>query len=293
MHSASPLLTGMLLFIGACTRAPARDPLLLGGQPAGGPADTELFPTPPPLSPLVEYAVVMVPAGDTLPVRQQAGSSGSEVARLQPDARPLRVTGVTSLLGSSVWVEVELPGGGKGWLRAWNLTEARSPEQVCSDPRLAPVLDDFLKAGRASDPLALRRTVSPWRGLAVRLDARGGELRFAPESIADLFPEESRLDWLTRPEAGAGDTGSFARDVAEPLAAAVEVRPPVCGELPAGQTAVAPEWPTEYANLNFVAFHSPAAPIGSEFVWDTWAVGFDYAGGVPYVAVIIHYQGEI
>lgn len=291
--SACPLAVGVLALAAACTRAPARDPLLLNGQPGAGPDDSESFPQPPPLSPLVEYAVIMVPAGETLTVREQAGSSGSEVAQFEPDQRPVQVTGVTSQLGSSVWVEVDLPDGGKGWMRAWNLTEARTPEQACSDPRLASTLDQFLQAAQAGDPLALRHTVSPWRGLAVRLDARGGEVQFAPESLGDLFSENTQIDWLARPEAGAGDTGSFPRDVVDPLAAALKALPPVCGELPAGETAFSPEWPSEYANLNFVAFHAPADPTGSEFVWNTWAVGFDFAGGVPYVAVIIRYHGEI
>ncbi|GEM_PF-3540852 len=291
--SVSPWVVAVLALAAACTRAPARDPLLLGWQQPGDSSAPESFPQPPPLLPQVEYAVVMVPAGETLPVREQAGSSGSEVARLQPDQRPVRVTGVTSLLGSSVWVEVELPGGGQGWMRAWNLTEARTADQACSDPRLFSTLDDFLQAGKAGDPLALRRTVSPWRGLAIRLDAGGGEVHLAPESLGDLYPEASRIDWLARPEAGAGASGSFTRDVVEPLAAAVKALPPVCGELPAGESAVTPEWPSEYANLNFVAFHAPADPTGSEFIWNTWVVGFDYAGGVPYVAVILRYQAEI
>jgi len=290
-HWLSLLLAGSLVLVG-CTRAPTRDPLLLSGQqPAGTP---EALPgQPPPLSPLVEYAVVFVPDGEVLPVREQAGPSGKEIAQLGFDQRPLRVTGVTSMLGSSMWVEVELPGGGTGWIRAWNLTEARTPAQACADPRLAATLDAFLRAGAAGDADALRRTVSPGHGLAIRLDARGGEVLVAPAVVDTLTAADAQMDWLTRPEAGVATEGRFASDVIEPLRAVVESQSPVCAQLPSGETAVIPEWPNEYRNVNYLAFHVPADPTGSEFGWDTWAVGFEYVAGAPYVAVIIHYQGEI
>ena len=291
--STWPIFVGIVALGAACTRAPTRDPLLLGLQPAAMEEDADPNFQLPPISSMAEYAVVLVPAGETLAVRDQAGTSGNVVAELSSDQRPIRATGVTSQLGSSVWVEIELPGGGRGWMRAWNLTEARTAEQICSDPRVASTLDNFLQAGEAGDPAALRRSVSPWRGLAIRLDAEGGEVRFLPESLGTLFSPETPIDWLARPEAGAEGAGSFPRDIVAPLAAAVRAVPPICGELPAGETTTPPEWPAEFANLNFVAFHSPADPTGSEYVWDTWAVGFDYAGGAPYVAVIVHYQGEI
>jgi hypothetical protein len=289
-HGLGLLLAASLALMG-CTRAPARDPLLLPGQLAGPPeAQSD---QPPPLSPLVEYAVVYVPDGEALPVREQAGPSGREIAQLQPDERPLRVTGRTSMLGSSMWVEIELSSGGTGWIRAWNLTEARTPAQACADPRLAAALDAFMSAAEDRDAEALRRTVSPWHGLAVRLDARGGEVLTAPIAVGTLTAGEAQLDWLTRPEAGLATEGQFVSDVIEPLRAVVASQSPVCAQLPSGETAVVPEWPREYRNLNYLAFHEPAAPTGSEFGWDTWAVGFEYVGGAPYVAVIIHYQGEI
>ncbi|MCJ7513273.1 MAG: SH3 domain-containing protein [Anaerolineales bacterium] len=292
-HAWLIVVLGLVAASVGCTRAPARDPLLSGWQDRAPAEGADSIPELPSLSPLIDYGVVLVAEGDTLPVREQAGSSGVEIARLLPDQRPVRVTGRSSLLGSSVWVEIGLPGGGTGWAPAIHLTEARTSDEVCSDPRVADTLQRFLRAGEAADLGALGGAVSPWRGVAIRLDGRGGEVHIAPGELATLLASAKPIDWQTRPEAGSDTTGSFAQAILQPLAKAVQSVPAVCGVLPAGQTAIAPAWPTEYANLNYLAFYTPAEPAGSEFGWDTWAVGFDYAGGDPYVAVIIRYQGEI
>ncbi len=248
---------------------------------------------PPPLSPDVDYAVVLVPGGEYLPVREQAGSSGNEVAHLASDQRSVRVTGKTSQLGSSRWVEIQLPGGGHGWVPALNLTESHPAGEACSDPRVIDAIQRLLTAGEANDAALLRGAVSPWHGLAIRLDARGGELQFAPDALELLFQTSQPVDWLIRAESGIATSGVFQQDILHPLSDAVGRDSPACSIIPAGRTAVEPLWPDEYANFNFLAFHTAADPTGSEFGWHTWVIGVEYAGGEPYVGVIIRYQGEI
>jgi hypothetical protein len=60
----------------------------------------------------------------------------------------------------------------------------------------------------------------------------------------------------------------------------------------AGGTTGLLTWSVEYANLNYMALFR-AAPAGEEMNWRTWAVGIDYVGGVPYIAVIVQYAWEI
>jgi hypothetical protein len=44
--------------------------------------------------------------------------------------------------------------------------------------------------------------------------------------------------------------------------------------------------------MNYEALYR-AAPAGDEMNWRTWVVGFDYVGGVPYIASVVQYAWEI
>jgi hypothetical protein len=59
-----------------------------------------------------------------------------------------------------------------------------------------------------------------------------------------------------------------------------------------GSSSEASEWPRQYTNLNLLSFHR-AAPSALSLNWRTWAFGFEYVDGAPYVAVMVQYRGEI
>jgi hypothetical protein len=88
----------------APTRTPGPTFIAISGDPTGHP-----------------YAVVWVPAESSLPVQQPAGIPGLQVGTLAPDQRGIYLTGNSTLLGSSLWVEVLAPG--LAGVNSWYLTE--------------------------------------------------------------------------------------------------------------------------------------------------------------------------
>src|SRR3972149_3821933 len=67
-----------------------------------------------------------------------AGLPGLQVGTLAPDQRGISLTGASTLLGSSLWVEIVAPGVA-GWGNSWYLTEDIPPAEFCSDPQVAAV----------------------------------------------------------------------------------------------------------------------------------------------------------
>ncbi len=66
-----------------------------------------------------------------------------------------------------------------------------------------------------------------------------------------------------------------------------------CNQLLSADTGIPAEWPGEYARMNFLSYHLTAPDPGPKFNWRSWAVGVEYVDGVPYVAILIRYQGDL
>jgi hypothetical protein len=291
---APALFVVFVLAASACTRAPVPNPVLAGwmdpiesGPSVQGPS------TGFHLDPGMAYAVFGIPEGDTLVVREHAGASGTEIAQFAHDAQPIAATGMSSALGSSRWIEILTPSGQTGWVQSRHLTEFVPAEQACTDPRLRDLAAALAAAAESSGPQDIEALISPHHGLAVRLDGLGGEVLFGPQELNSLTTPGTVFDWQTRPQSGLGQAGDFRSDVLVPLVESLQQAEPACNAIPIGRSGIDPEWPGEYANLNYLAFYVPQQAEGSEFVWHTWVLGFEYVGGRPYLGVILRYQGEI
>jgi len=126
-------ICAMGLVVGGCTRttvsvteiARATESSVPPTATAGIEPGPTLRPTEP-ISSGLAYAIAWVPGGEALVVRQPAGTSGSEVDELSSDQQGIQLTGNSTLLGSSLWVEIFRAGGGTGWVNSWNLTEVMS-----------------------------------------------------------------------------------------------------------------------------------------------------------------------
>lgn len=279
----------------ACRRSPV--PFTLPPLP-GTPEPTETVPLPTATSPIgpamgYDYAVVWVPAGGSLPVRQPAGIAGAQVGALEPDQRGVRLTGNSTLLGSSTWVEIVTPEV-RGWVNSWNLTQDVSPADFCADGRVGSLLERFRQVLTSRDGGALLEIVSPQRGLVVRLGWWNPEVVIERERVPRLFVSSEEVDWGESEVAGVPVRGPF-RDIVLPqlqdvFAGQAEV---TCNSLRTGATERSPRWPAEYTNLNFYAFYRPDTLPGSRYNWRTWAVGVEYVEGVPYIAVLVLYRGEL
>ncbi len=241
----------------------------------------------------LEFAVVWVPEDETLAMRVPAGISGTVIAEYEYDDRGVRLTGNALFLGNSLWVEVAGPPG-NGWVNSWNLTESVSSEAFCGDERVVPILQAFMQAVEVQDGQALQSLASPKRGLILRHDWWNPEVVVLPGRVAALFSDDTAYDWGSGDALGTPVRGSFAEVILPELTGMVRGEPTVtCNSLVTGRTARPGRWPGEYANLNYYAFFVPDPATAAGFNWRTWAIGFEYVEGLPYIAVIVQFRGEV
>ncbi len=245
----------------------------------------------PPIEASGLYMVVWAPADGGLPVREPAGTQGTVVDSLPRDQRGIHLTGRTTRLGSSDWVEIVRPNGGTGWVNSWNLTEDVPAGRFCADTRARALIDQLRAAIAGRDGAMLGALISPRHGLAIRLDWWNPEILYSPNAIADLFRAQGVVEWGT--DQGSGVEGSFAQVVLPALDSGLSGTAEVaCNQLPAGETARPVQWPGEYANLNYVSLYTPAPPT-ARFGWRTWAIGFEYVDDTPFITALVQYRGEI
>ncbi len=240
------------------------------------------------------YAVVWVPEEETLKLRDPAGIAGSIVDELDYDAHGIRITGNTTSLGSSLWVEIVGPDGEMGWVNSWNLTEDVPADQFCADPEIISTLESITQAIVQNDAAAIADNTNPKRGLILRHDWWNPEVIIRASDVPDLLTSREELDWGTLSGGDFAIEGSFT-DVFSPIMDDVlsQVPTAVCGEIPSGVTSQPVVWPGEYENLHFYAFYRPSPEGGNRFDWRTLVFGFEFIQGDPYLTLLIHYHGDI
>ncbi len=283
------------LFISACTRTLVP----IGTKTISLPTQTaqpQLLVSP---SPTIEtetdhYAIVWVGNEDTLIVRKPAGISGTAVSELAYDQRGIKLTGSSTRLGSSTWVEIYTPAGGTGWVNFWNLTEDVLPAQFCEDGRVNILLEDFIASLIDQDGEKLNRTVHPERGLVLRHDWWNPDVIFVPNSVKGLFSDLTEIDWGVLGGSEFHILGSFQQVIFPHVEDVFSVTPEVkCNEMIAGVTSQIAIWPTEFDNMNFYVFHRSSPEGGNKYDWRTLAIGIEYVNSQPYVSVVIQYRGDI
>jgi hypothetical protein len=247
-----------------------------------------------PISAGLVYAVAWVPGSETLAVRQPAGTSGSKIDELSSDQQGIQLTGNSTLLGSSLWVEILRPGGGSGWVNSWNLTEAVSASDFCADPRVEVLVGQVETALRTRDGAALAELVNPRRGLVVRVDWWNPDVVVPYPTVSDLLTSPTVIEWGIEQESDNPVEGTFRDTILPALDDVLEAEPTIsCNSLNAGRTARSVQWPDELTNINFYSFYRPPNVPGNELSWRTWAMGIEYVGGKPYLSLLVQYRAEI
>jgi hypothetical protein len=122
---------------GKPTPAPA-NPTPTPAKPTATPAKPAATPTPASLPVTVQgsYAVVLVDEGGVLNPHRNPSAASEIAGKLAYNEKNLTLTGKTSGTGPAAWVELNLPGGGTGWVNRANLTELVSSQSFCSDARV-------------------------------------------------------------------------------------------------------------------------------------------------------------
>lgn len=283
------------LFLSACTRTMVP----IGTKTISLPTPTtqpQLQVSPSPSSEVKtdRYAVVWVGNEETLIVRKPAGLSGTAVSELAYDQRGIKLTGSSTRLGSSTWVEIHTPAGGTGWVNVWNLTEDVLPVQFCKDARVNILLETFISSFIDQDGETLNRNVHPERGLILRHDWWNPDVIYLPNSVNGIFGDLTEIDWGVLGGSEFHILGSFRQVILPQMEDVFSVTPEVkCNEMIAGVTTQVAIWPTEFDNMNFYVFHRSAPEGGNKYDWRSLAIGIEYVNNQPHISVVIQYRGDI
>ena len=252
------------------------------------PASAVASPTIPPAAAKGPYAVILVPSGDVLNVRQEPNSDSAIIDRLQPDAKEIMRTGKYAQTDDQRWAEIQTPAGGTGWVNIHYLTEAVPPAKFCNDPRVNLLLDRLVEAMNRQDGELFASLVSPAHGLSLTYLRTGNTANYSVEEARWLFKSTYVTNWGTHPASGQEVKATFRDEVLPQLLEVLSggfARG--CNELLLGASNYIFEWPFEYRHINFYSLHKPGS-TGVELDWRTWLVGVEYVDGQPYLFALIH-----
>ncbi len=247
-----------------------------------GPAPTGV-PTQAPSGP---YAVIRVAPADVLNLRSSPDPASPVVGSFPPAATNVMRTGPSAAVGDGLWVQVQNPGGGAGWVNAKYLTEYVSQSTFCADGRVNTLLANLGGALAASDGAQLASLVSPAHGVDVRLYRYGTLVNYDAAHAQALFESTYPVDWGPAPGSGQETAGPFHEAVLPGLLDVFNAPPPgyslTCDAVKTGGASYDTSWPALYANVNFYSAYRPG-PSGDELNWRTVLVGVEYVGGQPYL----------
>lgn len=293
--SWAPLMAAMLLLAASmgCTRASIPIEMSEGTLEAALQAEEEG--TPGPIDPKKDdFAVVWIPAEEALIVRESAGISSPEAGRLAYDQTGIELTGSSTALGSSQWVEIKTQFGVTGWVPRWNLTEQVAQEGFCRDEAVRDLIAELTAAIESEDSRALQGLLSPTRGLIIRVDLWNPEVRLRTDELPAIFVDPTEIEWGSRFASETPIRGTFADTVAPSL---VDVflsdHEIACNEVMMGRSPEPAQWPPEYENLNFISYHRPAPTDGNTYNWRTWVVAIEYVEGRPMIALLMQIRPQV
>jgi hypothetical protein len=209
-------------------------------------------------------------------------------------------TGPASYVGTSlpalaqvqVWVEVQNPSGGKGWVNAKFLTEYVSPSAFCGDGKVNTLITNLDTAVTTSNGELLATLVSPAHGMDVRLWRYGTVVNYDQEHARWVFESTYEVNWGPAPGSGLDTIGSFHVAVLPKLQEVFNASYSLnCNDPGVAASFSLEPWPNEYANIHYYNVYKPGTP-GVDLDWRLWLVGVEYVQGQPYVFAIIHFQWE-
>lgn len=246
--------------------------------------------TPTPTTLIGPYAVIRVAENDVLNIRKLAGASHPIVGSFPPDAINVMRTGpIAGGPDGSIWMEVQNPSGGVGWVNAFYLTEYISHDAFCADTRIAPLIQKLKTSMNQSDGLMLSQMISPDHGMNVHLWAYQPGISFTPEKAVGAFVSTEVYNWGSGPR-GEPDYGTF-KNIIQPRMLDVLNAPNMetyCDNL----TKVYPlsrPWP--YPGIRYYNLYRPSTP-GVELDFRTWLIGIEYYKGEPYIYGMVNIVWE-
>jgi hypothetical protein len=238
------------------------------------------------------YGVILVKPGDVLNIRTGPGSGYTISGSFATSATNVMRTGPSSMANGDLWVQVQNPGGGTGWVNANYLTENVVPATFCTDGRVNTLLTDFGNALKTSNGETLAALVSPAHGMAVRLWRYSTPIIFDREHARWVFDSTYEHNWGAAPASGLDTIGSFNEKVLPPLQEVFNATYSLtCDSLGTATQYGSNPWPVEYANFNFYTIYKPGTP-GVDLDFRYLLVGVEFVQGQPYIFALIHFNWE-
>jgi hypothetical protein len=245
-----------------------------------------------PGSPSGPYAVILVAPSDVLNIRSGPGVSNTVIGSFASTTTNIMRTGPSSTADGDLWVQIQDPAGGTGWVNASFLTEYATPAAFCADIRVNNLITSLDGAFTTNNGVQLSALVSPVHGLTVYLWRYGNPITFAASDARWVFDSTFSHSWGKAPGSGLETNGSFHEvvlpDLQDVFNASYSLTCNSLGTAP--QYGLAP-WPETYANVNYYTVFKPGTP-GVDLDWRYWLVGVEYVQDQPYVFALIHFQWE-
>jgi len=260
--------------------------------PAPTPTETQIAVLPttePPVSRL--YSVALLTPGHTANIRSAPGQDTPIIGSLTYDSGLISGTGNTAEADGLHWIEIAYAQNTNAWVSSLYLTEYVPQTTFCSDQQVLDLIENFRGALITKDGALFKETVSPTRGLSVRLLNGGNFANYTPEQVSWLFKSSYAYDWGTAAGSGLEVKGSFMDEVYPSLLKTFDTEARYYCNQVMLETNYPADWPNYFSNFNFYSVNSPIIP-GEELDWHTYLVGFEYVDGKPYIMSLIHYAWE-
>ncbi len=257
----------------------------------------EFTPTPPsgviPGPSNGSYGVIQIAPGEVLSIHTGAGAGYPITGSFPSTAVNVVRTGPSSMVGSDLWVQVQDPGGGTGWVNSKFLTEYAASTDFCSDSKVTTMLANFGTALTTSNGELLSALVSPAHGMTVYLWRNGIPHTFKPSDARWVFDSTYSHNWGSAPASGLDTRGSFHEKVLPWLQEVFSNagKTLTCNSLGTAAQYGTNPWPLEYTNVNFYTVYKPGTP-GIDLDFRYWLVGVEYYQGQPFVFALIHFAWE-
>ena len=238
------------------------------------------------------YGVILVAPGDVLNIHSAPGTGAAVSGSFAATATNVMRTGRSTTVAGDLWVEVQNPGGGNGWVNAHFLSEYVLPATFCTDTRVNTLITNLDHAFTANDGVQLATLVSPAHGVTVYLWRYGNAVTFKPSDARWVFDSTYEHDWGAAPGSGLDTKGSFHVAVLPNLQDVFNATYTLtCNSLGSATQYGNQPWPAEYTNINYYTVYKPGTP-GVDLNWRYWLVGVEYVQGQPYVFALIHFAWE-
>jgi hypothetical protein len=299
-YSAGAAILALIFTALACNIGTPSPTVLSGGPTSeptiGIPTETNTVLVPPTVALTAApsgnvYAIVLVPEGGTVKAYTAAGSGSGVAGSLAWDAVDLHSTGNVQTTGGDTWVELNLPGGGNGWVDRRYLTEYVASADFCVDGRAVSLFETLYEAARTNNGRILTPIVSPVHGLTVTYIHNGKPKLYDPAQAGMVFGSTEIVDWGLGPGSGLPVQGTFKDLVRPDILAVFASAETHCNAIQLGGASYTVTWPSLWKNVNFYSVYKPGSP-GTEMDWMTWVTGVEYVDGLPYIFSLSRYNWE-